>query len=85
MSTLGSERAFVNIVRLSGVSPLVDTDDLIDSQDVADLLGLSQRSSVTTYLRRYSTFPRPAVERGVGRTRLWVRQDVQDWADSRRS
>ncbi len=57
----------------------MDTDDLIDSQEVADLLGLSQRSSVTTYRKRYDSFPRPAVERGVGRTRLWIRGDIEEW------
>jgi predicted DNA-binding transcriptional regulator AlpA len=65
------------------MSPLIDTEDLVDSQDVADALGLSHRSSVTTYLRRYADFPRPVVERGKGRTRLWRRQDVEAWAASR--
>ncbi len=47
------------------------------------MLGLSHRSSVTTYLRRYPDFPAPAVERGKGRTRLWVRADIEEWAASR--
>lgn len=63
--------------------PIVNTDDLIDSQEVADLLSLSHRSSVTTYLRRYDDFPRPAVERGKGRTRLWIRADIRAWAARR--
>ncbi|MCU1358086.1 MAG: hypothetical protein JWM89_3504 [Acidimicrobiales bacterium] len=65
------------------MAPVVDTDDLIDSQDVAEILGLSHRSSVTTYLKRYADFPRPAVERGAGRTRLWVRQHIEAWASAR--
>ena len=62
----------------------MDTDDLIDSQEVADILGLSHRNSVSTYLRRYEEFPRPIVERGGGRTRLWLRGQVSSWAESRK-
>jgi glutathione-regulated potassium-efflux system ancillary protein KefG len=58
----------------------VNTDDLVDSQDVAEILGLSHRNSVSTYLRRYADMPRPVVERGGGRTRLWLRQDVERWS-----
>jgi predicted DNA-binding transcriptional regulator AlpA len=65
------------------VSPKVDTEDLLDTQEVADLLGLSHRNSVTTYLRRYEDFPRPIVERGGGRTRLWARGEVTAWRDRR--
>jgi glutathione-regulated potassium-efflux system ancillary protein KefG len=65
------------------VSPKVDTEDLLDTQEVADLLGLSHRNSVTTYLRRYEDFPRPIVERGGGRTRLWARREVVAWRDRR--
>jgi glutathione-regulated potassium-efflux system ancillary protein KefG len=73
----------VNLRRLLRVAPTVDTDDLIDSQEVADLLGLSHRNSVSTYLRRYDDFPRPVVERGGGRTRLWLRSDMVDWSNRR--
>lgn len=65
------------------VAPTVNTDDLVDSQDVAEILGLSHRNSVSTYLRRYADMPRPVVERGGGRTRLWLRQDVERWAGQR--
>ena len=61
------------------VTPIIDTADLVDSQEVADLLGLSHRSSVTTYLKRYDSFPRPVVDRGAGRTRMWLRSDVVGW------
>lgn len=70
----------VNIVRLCGVTPSIESDDLIDSQIVAEMLGLSHRNSVTTYLRRYEDFPRPAVELGRGRVRLWLRQEITGWA-----
>lgn len=66
------------------MAPLVDTEDLVDSQEVAEILGLSHRNSVSTYLRRYDDFPRPAVERGGGRTRLWVRSEIAAWLAARR-
>ena len=73
----------VNIVRLRAVSPRVNSDDLIDSQIVADILGLSHRNSVTTYLSRYPEMPRPVVELGAGRVRLWLRPEVERWAAQR--
>ncbi len=66
------------------MTPLVRTEDLIDAHEVASILGLSHPNSVSTYLRRYSDMPRPVVERGGGRTRLWARQDVEAWALSRK-
>ena len=61
----------------------VDVEDLIDAHEVAAILGLQQSNSVTTYLRRYADMPRPVVERAGGRTRLWVRHDVERWNDER--
>lgn len=63
--------------------PRVDTDDLIDAQEVAEILGLSQRNSVSLYQRRYSDMPRPVVERGGGKTKLWLRSAVERWARGR--
>lgn len=65
------------------MAPTVDTEDLVDSQEVAELLGLSHRNSVSTYLKRYADFPRPIVERGGGRTRLWLRSAIAAWAEAR--
>ncbi|WP_426571317.1 hypothetical protein [Aquihabitans sp. McL0605] len=65
------------------MAPTVDTEDLVDSQEVADILGLSHRNSVSTYLHRYTDFPAPVVERGGGRTRLWLRQAITEWAGRR--
>ena len=73
----------VDLRRLTRMTPTVDTDDLIDSQEVADILGLSHRNSVSTYLRRYGDFPRPVIERGGGRTRLWLRSDIESWGAAR--
>lgn len=60
---------------------LISVADLLDSQQVAELLGLSHHNSVTTYARRYPDFPHPVVVRGGGRLRLWARDDVQAWHD----
>lgn len=67
------------------MSPKVNTEDLVDANEVAEILGLSHRNSVSTYLRRYADFPRPIVERSEGRTRLWLRQEVVAWARRRSS
>jgi glutathione-regulated potassium-efflux system ancillary protein KefG len=63
--------------------PTVDTADLIDARGVADLLGLSHPNSVSTYQHRYSDMPRPVVDLGEGRCKLWVRSDMQAWAAMR--
>lgn len=65
------------------MSPEVNTDDLIDAQDVADLLGLSHRNTVSAYQKRYPDMPRPAVDLGRGRPRLWLRPQVVDWLAAR--
>lgn len=66
------------------MSPKVNTEDLVDSQEVAAILGLSHKNSVSTYLRRYEDFPRPVVERSGGHTKLWLRRDIMSWSRSRR-
>ncbi len=70
-------------VEWCAVAPTVRTEDLIDAHEVAELLGLSQRNSVSTYLKRYDDMPRPVVERSGGRTRLWLRPEIEKWARSR--
>jgi predicted DNA-binding transcriptional regulator AlpA len=65
------------------VSPKVDTDDLIDAQGIAEMLRLSHRNTVSTYLRRYPDMPRPVIDLGAGRSRLWVRSEVEDWMKRR--
>lgn len=61
----------------------VDLDDLIDVGEVAKLLGLAHKNSVTTYMRRYEDFPPPALEFAEGKCRAWVREDVETWIDGR--
>ena len=63
------------------MTPLVPTEDLIDANGVAELLGLSHRNSVSLYQRRYSDMPRPVVELSGGRTKLWLRPEIARWAD----
>lgn len=58
----------------------IDVDDLIDANEVARLLGLAHRNSVTTYLNRYPDMPRPTVEIRGSRIRLWSRPEIMNWA-----
>jgi len=67
------------------MAPMVNTDDLADARELAGLLGLSHPNSVSLYQRRYPDMPRPVVDLGRGRPRLWLRPAVQAWASSRRS
>lgn len=66
-----------------GVAPMVNTDDLIDSREMAMLLGLSHPNSVSLYQRRYGDMPRPVVDLGNGRPRLWLRNEILDWIERR--
>jgi predicted DNA-binding transcriptional regulator AlpA len=58
----------------------VDVNDLIDSRVVAQILGLAQFNTVSNYQRRYPDMPRPVVDMGRGRCKLWLRSDVEAWA-----
>jgi predicted DNA-binding transcriptional regulator AlpA len=58
----------------------VDVDNLIDSRAVADLLGLAQLNTVSGYQRRYPQMPRPVVDMGRGRCKLWLRSEIEHWA-----
>jgi len=57
----------------------VDPEDLIGAAEVQAILRLSHPSSVTTYLKRYSDFPKPVVDLSGSRVRLWQRQDIVKW------
>lgn len=61
---------------------LVHPDDLIDAAGVAQALGLANRTSVSVYQRRYPTMPRPVVDLGRSRTKLWSKAAVTSWAAS---
>jgi predicted DNA-binding transcriptional regulator AlpA len=60
---------------------LVDTDDLIDSAEVADIVGLGSPNAVRVYVDRYPDFPQPVIRKG--RALLWRRSDVEAWAATR--
>jgi glutathione-regulated potassium-efflux system ancillary protein KefG len=62
------------------MTPRVATEELLDAQGVADVLGLSHRNTVFQYLRRYDDMPRPALDLGEGRVKLWLRPQIERWA-----
>jgi len=61
----------------------VDPADLLDSHEVAAVLGLASHRAVSTYRGRYADFPVPLIEKGAGRCVLWLRSDVEAWAKGR--
>lgn len=61
----------------------IDTDDVIDAQATAELLGLAQRNTVSLYQRRYPSMPRPVIDLGQGRCKLWLRSEVEKWRSER--
>ncbi len=61
----------------------VNTEDLVSASEVAELLGLAQHNSVTTYLNRYRDFPRPVIDKSGGHIRLWLRPDIVRWNRAR--
>ncbi|HEC11595.1 MAG TPA: hypothetical protein ENI86_18815, partial [Acidimicrobiales bacterium] len=46
---------------------------------------LSHPNSISLYQRRYPEMPRPVVDLGRGRPRLWLRPAVEEWARTRRA
>lgn len=65
------------------MAPMVNTDDLADARELAELLGLSHPNSVSLYQRRYPDMPRPVLDLGRGRPRLWLRPVVEAWLERR--
>jgi glutathione-regulated potassium-efflux system ancillary protein KefG len=65
------------------MAPNVRTDDLIDAQGVAEWLGLAHRNTVSTYQKRYPDMPRPVVDLGRGRPKLWLRSEIRAWMQQR--
>jgi glutathione-regulated potassium-efflux system ancillary protein KefG len=56
-----------------------DLDALIDAGEVAAILGLAHRNSVSTYRSRYPDFPAGRPAPGGGRSRLWTREEILTW------
>ena len=61
----------------------IDPADLVDSNLIAEILGLKNRSSVAVYRARYEDFPAPVVDMGAGRCLLWLRADIAAWKAGR--
>ena len=61
----------------------VDVSDLIDSREVAELVGLAQLNTVSAYQRRYRDMPRPVVDMGQGRCKLWLKSEIAAWVRGR--
>lgn len=61
----------------------IDSQDVIDAQGVAELLGLAQRNTVSLYQRRYPEMPRPIIDLGQGRCKLWLRSEILAWREQR--
>jgi predicted DNA-binding transcriptional regulator AlpA len=58
-------------------------DDLIDALAVAEIMGLTRRTAVSVYQQRYSDMPRPVLDLGRGRPKLWLRSELQRWQQAR--
>ena len=58
----------------------VALEDLLDAHGVAELLGLSHPNTVSVYQHRYADMPRPALDLGKGRVKLWLRPEIETWA-----
>lgn len=58
----------------------VDIDDLVDAHGVAEILGVAHHNTVSVYQHRYDDMPRPALDLGKGRVKLWLRPEVERWA-----
>ncbi|MGH2916160.1 MAG: hypothetical protein ACRDMX_14355 [Solirubrobacteraceae bacterium] len=58
----------------------VAVEDLIDARDVAEILGLAHRNTVSEYQLRYQDMPRPVVNLGRGRPMLWLRPEIERWS-----
>ncbi len=67
------------------MAPTVDTEDLLDTQGVAEILGLAHRNTVTQYQRRYADMPKPVFDLGPGRVKLWLRSEIERWAANQES
>ena len=55
---------------------------MVNAAEVAELLGLSRRNSVSVYRHRYPNFPDPVVEKSP--CVLWNRSDIEAWRESGR-
>jgi predicted DNA-binding transcriptional regulator AlpA len=59
---------------------MVAIDDLVDAHGVAEMLGLSHPNTVSVYQHRYEDMPRPVIDLGRGRVKLWLRPEIEQWS-----
>ena len=64
---------------------MVALDDLLDAHGVAEVLGLSHYNTVSVYQHRYDDMPRPVLDLGKGRIKLWLRPEVEKWKASQQA
>jgi hypothetical protein len=67
---------------LASMTRKVAIDDLLDAHGVADLLGLAHRNTVSVYQHRYDDMPRPVLDLGKGRVKLWLLPEIEQWASA---
>ena len=60
----------------------VDIENILSAQEVAEVLGLGLRNSITVYRGRYPDFPEPLKE--WPGFKVWNRPDVTRWARKHR-
>lgn len=72
----------VNGCNLGLMGRRINIDDLIDATAVAELLQLAHRNTVSVYQKRYLDMPRPVIDFGGGRCKLWLRSEVVRWMQS---
>ena len=60
-------------------------EQLIDTSEVAEILGLTDPRGVYVYQDRYQDMPRPIVDRGKNKVKLWYKPEIVDWHNGRRS
>lgn len=54
----------------------IDPDDLLDSTQAAEIMGLAGSGAFAVYTARHDDFPSPIVERGRY-CKLYLRQDIE--------
>jgi glutathione-regulated potassium-efflux system ancillary protein KefG len=65
------------------MSRKVAIDDLLDARGVAKLLGLAHYNTVSVYQHRYADMPRPVLDLGKDRIKLWLRPEIERWVTER--
>ena len=58
---------------------LVDTRDLVGTQDIADRLGV-EKNVVSNWKKRHPDFPTPVVLVSAGHVSVYLWSEVQGWA-----